>query len=60
MAQIHLKMSPERITLMADSIQRDIAGGAPEDKVIELSEILAWLRYRVSRKPGSHIHPAQG
>jgi hypothetical protein len=43
---IQLKMPPERIALLAQSIQRDITASAPEDQVKELSQILAWLRYR--------------
>lgn len=32
--------------MLADALQRDIANGAPEEKVKELTQILVWLRYR--------------
>lgn len=46
---MQLKMPPERAALLTESLQRDIANGAPESQVQELSQILTWLRYRIDR-----------
>lgn len=46
MELIVLKMPPERVAMLADALQRDIANGAPEGQVKELTQILVWLRYR--------------
>lgn len=51
---IQLKMPPERAALLAESLQRDIANSAPETQVMELSQILVWLRYRVQRWQAHH------
>lgn len=46
MELIVLKVPPDRVALLADALQRDIANGAPDNQVKELTQILVWLRYR--------------
>lgn len=46
MELIVLKIRPDQLDLMAGAIQRDIDQRPLDDTTPELTQILAWLRYR--------------
>lgn len=49
MDRIQLKMPPDKITKMADAIERDLDINQAHQDAADLRDILAWLRYRLSR-----------
>jgi len=48
MYDIQLKMSPHRVALVADAIERDIGATGDTRDTRELTEILTWLRHRIA------------
>lgn len=52
---IQLKMPANRLTLIADCIDRDLDTDPDRDESAELSRISVYLRYRVNKAAG---HPA--
>ena len=50
MDEIQLKVPPERVALIVEALQRDIASGAPDSDVTELTQIMVWLRYRLAKR----------
>lgn len=45
---IQLKMPPDRVRLMADAIERDLATRNMAGDADSLRQIVTWLRYRLS------------
>ena len=54
---IQLKMPPEKLTVLIESVERDIGTTDPDRNTTELQSILNWLRYRRDRwnahRPGT-------
>lgn len=49
-----LKMPPERVTQLADAIERDLEINRVGQDATDLRQTLAWLRYRISRWNAHH------
>jgi len=49
-----LKMPPDRVALIADIIERDIADSEDQEETQKLTEVLTWLRYRIARWNTAH------
>jgi len=45
---IQLRVPPEKAIMMADSIERDIATRTAKQDIDQLTQLLTWLRYRIS------------
>ena len=53
---IQLKMPPDKAELVAGAIETYIHDNPDDSAVPDLTEILAWLRYRISRWNARHPH----
>jgi hypothetical protein len=53
-------MPPDRLKAMADSVERDRARTSDSGRHRELTEILAWLRYRHAKYLSDHPRAGQG
>lgn len=54
---LQLKMLPDRAALVADAIERDIEKNDDYLEIQQLTEVLAWLRYRVTKWVNEHPAP---
>lgn len=46
MELIVLKVPPDRVTIMADAIERDLKSRGEDEHSKDLRDVLIWLRYR--------------
>jgi len=51
---MQLKMSPDKVTLMANAIENHIMAGDAQENTDALNEVLTWLRYRLSKWNTTH------
>lgn len=51
---IQLKIPPDRVKLLIDSLNRDIMDTAPDSEITEITQIKVWLTYRLDKYRAKH------
>ena len=54
MAQIQLKVPPDRVAAIIASLDRDLMYTVPDTSAVEVARVRAWLQYRLDKYLAAH------